>query len=451
VTLHPPTTDATATTAGPDEASAEAALRSADVQGTLAAAATLTDVATSADVGLSNDGQRDDSASADSTDLADSIDASEPVKPVRIFTLPTVLAGAMACAMIVADVGARGFAVGTLMAVVPVPFYVMLALWLDRYEAEPPRVLARTFVWGATVAICMAMLVNTYAESTLAGVFGDHAAGIFGAVVSAPVVEELAKGLVLLILYRGMVDEFDGVTDGVVYAAMVGLGFAMVENIQYYGSALAQGEHESVVTFVVRGMMAPFAHPFFTSMIGIGLGVAREGPKDGRRHVPPLIGLGAAMVLHSLWNVVTSDDRWFVGAYVVVMVPAFVAVLALVRHSLRREGNVVREHLAPLVSCGDLSPEELERLCRVRTRLHATWRAWRAGGSPSWRARRDFHQTASELAFHRWRVGRGITRGPHADAARDAEYLARLRELYPLCSAPQHGSRGAPAAGAPAA
>ncbi|HET6763173.1 MAG TPA: PrsW family intramembrane metalloprotease [Longimicrobiaceae bacterium] len=346
-----------------------------------------------------------------------------------IFTLPAVLTGMMAVLIILSDVGAKGFAFGALVAVLPVPFYVALALWLDRYEAEPPRLLARTFVWGATVAVSIGFLVNTYAELVVGGIFGKGTGEFFGAVVSAPVVEEIAKGLVLVILYRGMRDEFDGVVDGVVYAAMVGLGFAMMENVEYYGNALADGTTSSVATFVIRGMMSPFAHPFFTSMIGIGLGVAREGPQDGRRHLPPLLGLCAAIVLHSLWNFVTSRDGWFLGAYLMVMLPAFVGVLVLVRMSLRREAGVVREHLRPLVDEGTLHLHELERLCAVRTRLAATYRAWRRGGVGAWRARREFHQMASELAFHRWRVGRGITRGSAADAERDAEYRRRLHEL----------------------
>ncbi|MDB4951408.1 MAG: Protease prsW family [Gemmatimonadetes bacterium] len=380
-------------------------------------------------------------------------DAAPPSNPtgsahLPVLTWPAVIAGMIAVLIILGDVGVRGFAFGTLVAVLPVPFYVALALWLDRYEAEPPRVLARTFVWGATVAVCIAMLVNSYAESMVGSVFGAHAASVFGAVVSAPVVEELAKGLVLLFLYRGMVDEFDGVVDGVVYASMVGLGFAMMENVEYYGSSLAEGGQSSMVTFVVRGMMSPFAHPFFTSMIGIGLGVAREGPRDGRRHIPPMIGLGAAMALHSLWNFVTSDDRWFLGAYVLVMVPAFVGVLWLVHVSLRREGRVVRDHLLPLVSDAVIGPDELERLTRVRDRLAATWRAWRAGGMPAWRARRELHQAASELAFHRWRVQRGISRGADADAERDAEYLARVCELYVACATLHAAPTPGPDAGA---
>ena len=59
----------------------------------------------------------------------------------------------------------------------------------------------------------------------------------FGAVISAPLVEESAKAIILLIFFFAKRDEFDGVVDGIVYAAMVGLGFAMTENIQYYGRA----------------------------------------------------------------------------------------------------------------------------------------------------------------------------------------------------------------------
>jgi protease PrsW len=94
--------------------------------------------------------------------------------------------------------------------------------------------------------------------------------------VTAPVVEELAKCFALLVLFRELKDEFDGVVDGVVYAAMVGLGFAMIENVQYYGAAISEGVESSVVTFVLRGVVSPFAHPLFTAMFGIGLGYVRE-------------------------------------------------------------------------------------------------------------------------------------------------------------------------------
>lgn len=344
----------------------------------------------------------------------------------RVLTWVAAASGVFTLLIIAGGLGPRAFVLGALLAVVPVPVYVALALWVDRFEPEPPRTLAQTFAWGATVAVLLSLVINIAAEATARDWMGERAADVFGAIVSAPVVEELSKGLALLFLYRELRDEFDDVVDGVVYAAMVGLGFAMMENVQYYGTAFREGGSSSVVTFAIRGMMAPFAHPLFTAMFGIGLGYTREKARSARRFWAPAAGLGAAIGLHALWNLATERDAWFMALYFAVMVPAFVGILVIVYLSLRREGRVVREHLAALVDDGVLDAEQLERLCVVRSRLRASWDAWREGGLVHWRRRREMHRVASELAFHRWRVARGLTKGAGADARRDAEYLRRL-------------------------
>lgn len=353
-------------------------------------------------------------------------------RPHRVLTWVAAVSGLLTLLVIAGDLGPRGFAFGVLLAVVPVPVYVALALWIDRFEPEPPATLAQTFAWGASVAVLIALLINTLAQTTAAAWIGERAAVVFGAVVSAPVVEEVSKGIALLFLYRALRDEFDDVVDGVVYAAMVGLGFAMVENIQYYGTAFNEGGHSSVVTFAIRGMMGPFAHPLFSSMFGIGLGYTRERGRPIRRFWAPPAGFAAAVGLHALWNLATTRDAWFMALYFAVMVPAFLGILAIVYASLVREGRVIREHLSQLVERGQLAPEELERLCVVRHRLRASFLAWRDGGLVRWRRRRELHRIASELAFHRWRVGRGLTRGAEADARRDQEYLRRLEALCRL-------------------
>ena len=58
--------------------------------------------------------------------------------------------------------------------------------------------------------------------------------------ISAPIVEESGKAFILFVFFFWKADEFDGVVDGIVYASMAALGFAMTENIQYYGKAVAQ-------------------------------------------------------------------------------------------------------------------------------------------------------------------------------------------------------------------
>ena len=350
-------------------------------------------------------------------------------QPHRVLTRGAVLCGLMSLLIIGAELGPTAFALGMAIAVVPVPVYVVLALWLDRFEPEPARTLAQTFAWGATVAVFVALVVNGFMQTLLDGAWGVDAAEVIGSVFTAPIVEELAKGFALLILFSELRDEFDGVVDGVVYASMVGLGFAMVENVQYYGQAVAEGTERSVLTFVLRGLMAPFAHPLFTSVFGIGLGMVREGHHRARGWAAAGFGLLLAMALHALWNLSASFEGWFILLYLLVMVPAFVAVLWVVRRSLRREGRVIREHLEHLVHTGTLPPDELECLCRVRSRLAASALAFRRGGLARWRSRRELHRMASELAFHRWRIQRGLTRGPEADAAREAEYTERLVEI----------------------
>ncbi|HET7232437.1 MAG TPA: PrsW family intramembrane metalloprotease, partial [Longimicrobium sp.] len=348
----------------------------------------------------------------------------------RSLTWVAVMCGLLSLLVMTADLGWRALGMGMVLAVLPVPVYVMMALWLDRFEPEPARTLAQTFAWGATVAVLIALLLNTWAEARLEQLIGVETARRFGTVFTGPVIEEVAKGAALLWLFHELRDEFDGVVDGVVYAAMVGLGFAMLENVQYYGEAIREGHHSSMITFAIRGVVGPFAHPLFTSMLGMGLGYARER-HDPRiyRWAPPL-GFAAAVLLHSVWNYAAGrDDVLFMTLYAAVMVPAFLGVLVVIYHSLKREGAVIREHLAVLVEQGVIDEEELDRLCVVRHRLRATWQAWRTGGVPGWRERRELHRIASDLAFHRWRVRRGLCDGTEADAVRDAEYLRRLEAL----------------------
>ena len=82
--------------------------------------------------------------------------------------------------------------------------------------------------------------------------------------------------------------------DGIVYAAMVGLGFAMTENIQYYGKAVMGAVADADLRFHPARFLAPFSHPMFTSMTGIGLGLARQSRNVLLKWVAPPFGLLAA-------------------------------------------------------------------------------------------------------------------------------------------------------------
>lgn len=330
------------------------------------------------------------------------------------------------------ETGPIGLILGLLAAMIPVPLYVVLVLWIDRYEGEPLWMLSTAFFWGALVAAFFAFLFNTIFGLTVSMLAQDANAGEAStAVISAPIVEEIGKSLILFIFFFAKKDEFDGVVDGVVYASMAGLGFAMTENILYYGNAAAQSGGILTATVIVRGFFAPFSHPLFTSLAGIGLGLARQSNNTAVKLVTPIVGLLMAIFMHSIWNAsaVLGGGLSFLLIYVVVMVPAFLIVLVVIALSLRREGQVVRQFLVTDIEGGLFTREEYEQLGSISGRVGSSFDALSRTGVKGWRTRRRFNQLASELAFHRSRVSRGIHSRKHDPAAREAAYLHALRAL----------------------
>ena len=323
------------------------------------------------------------------------------------------------------ETGWSGFVTGFLMAAIPVPFYLALATFVDRYEAEPAWLMATAFIWGASIAVLFAMIFNGINEGILAALAGPEQASALMPILSAPFIEELAKGAALLLLFLWKRDEFDNVTDGILYAAMVGLGFAMTENVQYYGNAvIAKEEGAAIGVFILRGILGPFSHPLFTSMTGIGFGMARESDRKSVKFFAPLVGLLFAMILHGLWNLAASFGMVFFAAYFFVMVPAFFAVIAIAVFSLRREAIIIRTHLERVVDGQVLSHDDVLIVTSVSKRIGASTQALFQGGLGRWLARRRFHALATDLAFHSWRTSRYTEED--ADTVR-AELLEQVR------------------------
>ncbi len=340
---------------------------------------------------------------------------------VAAFCLTALGLGLVSLVIIGFDTGLVGFALGFVMAALPVPFYMLIPLWLDRFEPEPWWLLALSFLWGAAVATFAALVFNTLNVTAMTAVAGS-AGDTLGAVLSAPIVEELAKGLALLLLFLWQKSEFDNVTDGIVYASMVGLGFAMTENVAYYGRAVAaDGAGAAGILFFLRGVMSPFAHPLFTCMTGIGFGAARESDSPTVKWVAPIAGTSAAVLLHSFWNLSAGFGAYFFVMYLFVMVPAALAVLVIVIFSLRREARIVRLHLESIVAEGVLSADDLVTLCSVWGRLSASVNSIFSRGPRGFFARGRFHRAATDLAFSSWR---GVRQGTQDETER--RYLVQV-------------------------
>lgn len=346
--------------------------------------------------------------------------------------LIALLLGLLVLLVIGIETGPVAFLLGLVTATIPVPIYVALVLWIDRYESEPFWMLATAFFWGALVAAFFAFLLNSTGELLVALLAGNQQAGeTFALVISAPIVEECGKATILFLFFFLKKDEFDGVIDGIVYAALVALGFAMTENILYYGKAAVQGGGLLTATLFIRGALAPFSHPLFTSMTGIGLGLARQTKNLGVKLIAPVLGLLIAICMHSIWN---GSGALFGGGvflltYVLLMVPAFLILLVVIGFALRREGQVVRQFLLPDFERGLFTRQEYDQLTSIFGRMGSSFNALTQTGVGGWRTRRRFNQIASELAFHRCRVAKGLHSSKIDVRQLEAAYLQALEDL----------------------
>lgn len=285
------------------------------------------------------------------------------------------------------------------LAAIPLPVYLLLILWVDRYEPEPPSLLLFSLGWGISVSALLSIFLNDQAVRWMASLTQDFAVADFlGLMLGAPVVEESSKALILFGLFYWRRKDFDGVVDGFVYASMVGLGFALSENVFYYSRAAVQEQEHQL--FLLRGLVSGFSHPLFTAMTGIGLGWACENPRHPLRWLAPGAGFLLAIASHSAWNssLVLGLMQWVV-TYLLVMIPSLVMALSLVVAALQREGSALRKHLK-----GVVFGSELEQVASIPGRLLFQWNSLQRRGPGGWFLAGAYLQDCTRLAFQRRRV-----------------------------------------------
>lgn len=324
--------------------------------------------------------------------------------------------------IIMFQTGVSATLAGFLLALVPLTIVLAGVMWLDRWEPEPKSLLLVALLWGAGVSALSSFFINTAAVQSIFVATGDPGqAEVLGAVVVAPVVEEITKGLGILAIFLLRREHFDGPVDGVVYAATVGAGFAFTENILYF----AQSQEIVWLVFVMRGIFSPFAHALFSACVGIALGLAARRSNAFAVGLAFPAGLLAAMALHALWNGSAVAGEAFVLLYVVIQVPLFLATIGLLAWLRRQESKVVRARLSEYAEAGWFAPHEVDMLSSLRTRSQA--RQWAGSfGVGAKQAMRNFQRDATELAYQRQHVltGRGKKRAHRSER----ELLEQLQQ-----------------------
>lgn len=322
--------------------------------------------------------------------------------------------------------------IGMLLALVPLAGVVFAVRLVDRWEPEPRGLLALAVAWGAIAAVGIALGVDLVVTIAI-GNDDSPLREAFSAVVQAPVVEELAKGLGVLIIFAIARRAFDGPVDGIVYGALVGAGFAFTENIQYFAiSFLEGGAADTSVTFFVRGILSPFAHVMFTSVTGFALGLAaRRGATVGQATGPWLLGLAGAIALHALWNGSALFGDFF-ALYITLQVPLFAGFILGIIALRREESRLTRRRLGEYAAAGWFTPQEVDMLATAAGRRAAlAWARTLRGDRTA--LMKTFIADATALAATRQRAITG--RDPHA-ASDERDLLAKAAATRAAMFAP---------------
>ncbi|MFV2175063.1 PrsW family intramembrane metalloprotease [Actinomadura sp. LOL_016] len=338
--------------------------------------------------------------------------------PVGLIAGLTV-SGLCAVAALGVDVlsGEGGFWVGVLLAVLPIPPLIALALALDRLEPEPPRALVFAFMWGAGVAVLGALVLNTAGLLYVTvPIFGEVDGHFVSATFGAPVIEETLKGAVLFGMLWLRRNEIDGFADGLIYAAMVGLGFAMMENITYYMRAFEDGGAQQLqAVFILRGLVAPLSHPLFTAMTGLGVAYAATHRRG--QFLAPAAGLLGAMVLHGLWNGAAAAGLAGLGVVYLLDLCILLGLIAIVAVERRSTVRLIETYLPLYAATGLVTGADVRMLRSIPARRAARGWARAVGGPAAGRAMVDYQLAATELALLHKRADRGVA-DPHWFATR---------------------------------
>jgi protease PrsW len=171
-----------------------------------------------------------------------------------------------------------------------------ISAWIyakDKYEKEPKSLLVWSFVWG-----CISTIPAMIGQMYFRGLENpEHLLNItiFSFLVVG-LTEELSKFLFLR-FYAYPKEAFNEPIDGIVYAVMVGMGFATFENILYVFSSDKGGWP----TAIGRAVTAVPAHAAFAVLMGAFVGLAKFTPE--KRDLYMWLGVSLAVFFHGLYDV----------------------------------------------------------------------------------------------------------------------------------------------------
>jgi len=222
--------------------------------------------------------------------------------------------------------------------------FLTVLLYFDSYKLVRLRMILGIVACGAAIAV-VSYAINALAIAMLGIDVSSYARRV------APLVEEILKGLVIVLLIRTHRIGFP--VDAAICGFAVGTGFAMVENLYFLRAIPNTG----MGTWIIRGFGTAFMHGGVTAIFATMTLVLRERAR-GAGVLWMLPGFAIAVVLHMTYNHLSDWPHVAAIGSILLLAPLLYAVF---QYSERAVGDWLGQgfdadaEMLELINSGQLS------------------------------------------------------------------------------------------------
>lgn len=309
-------------------------------------------------------------------------------------------------------IGIVGTVLGLIISALITSLVVWTFFWLGRWMPARMSSLHSAFVWGASVAAFCSIWSQEGLQVLIDMYAGEDVSRWFRPLIITPITEEAFKAVFLLWMLLKNKFEIRGLLSGVVYAGLIGAGFASTEQTLYFGKIMVSfiesspNETEALTTlvmsFLLRGALVPYMHPLFVIITGLGISVAAGIKSYIKRWIVVLLALLTATILHGAWDWagLASDDHFLIiKIYAFGMFPLFLVLFTFALRLRQKQGKALVSGLARLAQEEYIKQEDILNFSNLIERRRSIDEAARDGGFKARRLARELQLHISVLAL----------------------------------------------------
>ena len=218
---------------------------------------------------------------------------------------------------------------------------LIYTIWMrntEKYHREGWKPIALCFLWGASIAVIAAVILELLFQIPLALSMQDsNIFSLLTVVIIAPVAEEFTKPLALRL--KTVKKEIDELEDGLIYGAVAGLGFSATENLLYGRGFLSKGLLIFIMLMIMRSFGGCLLHASATAWTGYGYGKTIMKHTSIIRVLPYFI---LAIFVHGFYNFLVTFEMIGVLSGLLAAFLFVVITITIVRKKIQKLDMLTR-------------------------------------------------------------------------------------------------------------